>query len=1068
MNGEFEDVLPRSGRVRPVALALVVLALMMFATLLVQRQFDRVRRDEIRAVTAARANAIAAEVDTRLNFQIQAVRHTAEHIAQDTTRDEDIGERLARLQRQFDDFQALNWVDPQGIIQIVTPLRGNEPALGLSLPDLPVPSRVLARARETRKVAATPPLELAQGGTGFVFYVPVLAEGHLHGFVNGVIRSDRLLAQVFGPRLGNSHVLDIRDATGEKLFRSPGVASDYTVERAVRVADRRWILSLSPTQSSITASGPAQGRVILGLGGALALSMSFLSYAALVRQRALEQSEERFAFAMEGASEGLWDWNLETGEIYFSPRYFLMLGYRPEDMANDFSTFAELVHPDDRAHALADPHVVFGGDTTVVENEFRLRHKDGSWRNILSRAFVSRRNGRAVRMVGTHLDVTESHRQQRRLFEAERLTREGIEALPVGFAYFDPQGKLVLWNTRFPDLLPSPCATVEIGLPFEHVLRCIAPQVAAANECKDAGDFVQRRRAAIAEGGGHWVGQYPDGRRITAYEHPTSSGGFITVLLDVTERVAAEEALRQSQKRLEEAVRIARLGSWSVHPDQRLEVSPEACEILGMTPQQLSGRITDLEPYVHPDDWQRMRDAFAAAWKGGAPYDFVHRAIMPSGEIRTLRERGEILRDAEGTFLGMSGSVQDITEQARLESQLHQAQKMEAIGQLTGGLAHDFNNLLAVILGNAELLQEDFPDSQPLCTAIIRASRRGAEIAQRLLTFARRQPIWPEPVDIAGLARDIHALSARTLGDTIEVRLDLPDDLWFAATDSGQAENALLNLALNARDAMPEGGRLLIACENVSLARREADGLGLEPGDYVRLSVRDEGAGMSEAVRARAFDPFFTTKEHGKGTGLGLSMAYGFARQSNGAIEIESSEGVGTCVNLFLPRAAAPESTESTAAAVLGDASAPGNSTVLVIEDEPDVRRMTCHLLRGEGYSVLEAADADSALEIVATHPEISLLLSDVMLPGRLLGPALAEKIRRLRPELRVVFMSGFADARSDPGSALPPGAPLLRKPFRKIELTEAVARALRHQDRSARGRAGRMIAFPAVTRLHP
>jgi nitrogen-specific signal transduction histidine kinase/CheY-like chemotaxis protein len=397
-----------------------------------------------------------------------------------------------------------------------------------------------------------------------------------------------------------------------------------------------------------------------------------------------------------------------------------------------------------------------------------------------------------------------------------------------------------------------------------------------------------------------------------------------------------------------------------------------------------------------------------------------------------------------------TGFAHDLTARKRLERELRQAQKMEAVGQLTGGVAHDFNNLLTVVLGNLEMLEERLAGEDDL--ALLRdareAARLGAELTGRLLAFARRQPLRPRAVDLGQAVPEAAALLRRTLGEAVELRTVLAPGLPPVLADPGQLQNALLNLAINARDAMPAGGRLTIEAAEAELDADAAETRpGLRPGRYVTLAVADTGAGMAPEVRERAFEPFFTTKGPGAGSGLGLSMVYGFARQSGGHAEIYSEPGLGTVVSLYLPRAEGAGDDAGGAAGRAPASAWPGRGeTVLVAEDEPGVRRVTARRLRGLGYAVLEAADGPSALAVMERHPEVALLLTDMVMPGGMTGAALAAAARARRPGLAVVVVSGYAAPESLDG--LPEGTAWLRKPYAAADLARTLRRALDPEDR--------------------
>ncbi len=391
-------------------------------------------------------------------------------------------------------------------------------------------------------------------------------------------------------------------------------------------------------------------------------------------------------------------------------------------------------------------------------------------------------------------------------------------------------------------------------------------------------------------------------------------------------------------------------------------------------------------------------------------------------------------------------TVTDMTKRAQAEGVLREAQKMQAIGQLTGGIAHDFNNLLTVILGNLEFMRSRPDCDEPTKARIERATwaaQRGATLTSQLLAFARKQPLAPAPIDLGATMPDLVPLLRRTLGEHIDVRYVETAGLWPALADPAQLESAVLNLALNARDAMPGGGRLTIELANKVLdedyARSHAE---VMPGDYAMLAVSDTGHGMTPEVAARVFEPFFTTKPDGKGTGLGLAMVFGFVKQSCGHAKIYSEPGQGTTVRLYLPRAIGGE---PVARQQSGPIELPrGTATVLVVEDEPAVREIAVAILADLGYRVLEAADGEQALQVFGAHAaEVDLLLTDVVLPGQVRGRELAERIQAIRPAVRVLFMSGYTENSIVHHGRLDDGVQLISKPFKREQLARKVQEAL-------------------------
>jgi PAS domain S-box-containing protein len=395
------------------------------------------------------------------------------------------------------------------------------------------------------------------------------------------------------------------------------------------------------------------------------------------------------------------------------------------------------------------------------------------------------------------------------------------------------------------------------------------------------------------------------------------------------------------------------------------------------------------------------------------------------------------MHDSQGELIGFAKVTRDLTERRAAEEQLRQVQKMESVGQLTGGVAHDFNNLLTVIIGNLDALQrhlrEPAPDTERLKRSVdnaMRGARRGESLTQRLLAFSRQQPLEPRPVDIGRLVAGMSDLLRRTLGEQVAIETALSGGLWQVEVDPNQLEVAILNLAVNARDAMPDGGKLTLETANVFLDQAYAAGQSeVVPGQYVQLAITDSGAGMTREVQAKAFDPFFTTKDVGQGTGLGLSQVYGFVKQSRGHVKIYSEVGQGTTIKIYLPRLQAEQPIENPVPAAV-PVRGRSNETILVVEDDEDVRASTTEMLRELDYTVIEASNARDGLQLLDRHPEICLLFTDVGLPGGMNGRQLADEARRRRSSLRILFASGYARNAIVHDGRLDPGVELITKPF--------------------------------------
>jgi PAS domain S-box-containing protein len=513
---------------------------------------------------------------------------------------------------------------------------------------------------------------------------------------------------------------------------------------------------------------------------------------------------------------------------------------------------------------------------------------------------------------------------------------------------------------------------------------------------------------------------------------------------DLERRVEERTAeLQERQFQLARAQSLAHLGNWRWRIGaETVEWSEEMYRIFGVETEQFVPTVASILGAVHRDDRVRLRSVFSQSAADQQPLQAEFRIRRPDGEERHCWMEAQHQRDDHGV-VAVFGIWQDITERTTMAAQLHQAQKMEAVGQLTGGVAHDFNNLISVMVGNLDLALEQLPEQsevRPLVDMALSASLQGADLTRQLLAFSRKQQLRPKAIDINELVLRTSTLLRRTIGERIEIKTAFNAELWPAEADPSQVESALINLAINARDAMPSGGSLLIETANMPLdGSYVAENSDLTPGDYVMLAVTDTGTGIPPNVLSRVFEPFFTTKEVGKGTGLGLSMVYGFAKQSGGHLKIYSEVGHGTTVRLYLPRARVEVVREQAPQSAAKDATAPGE-TILVVEDNPSVRATVVQLLKTLRYSVLEAEDSRRAIEILSTpQQKIDLLFTDIVMPGGMSGSELAKRAREIRPELKVLYTSGFTETSIRSGNTLASTDPILSKPYRRQELAQKI-----------------------------
>ena len=652
----------------------------------------------------------------------------------------------------------------------------------------------------------------------------------------------------------------------------------------------------------------------------------------------------------------------------------------------------------------------------------------------------------------------------------------GLNLLDQGVTVYDADLKLLFWNEPFLRLLGFPAELAAVGAPFEQFIRYnvdrgeygpgdpeqqVAERVAAARDFR--AHATERRR--------------PDGRLLRMLGAPLPHHGFITLYSDITELRAQETLIQQQNTQLEDRVRrrteqlenanagLRALSAENQRNAAALQRSEARIRLITDTIPALIGYFDRRHVYQYANkgysDWfgvpereipgkpipQVIGDELYALVRADVERALTGQAVTYEYSIerrgRMLHARSTLVPEIgpDGEVLGCFVFSYDTSDQKRLQAALVQAQRMEAIGQLTGGLAHDFNNLLTVMIGNLGPLQERRPDDPDLAEYVepaLRAARRGERLIQRLLSFSRRQALEPRAVDLVGIVTGMMKLIRRSLPESITVATHFTEDSLFVWADAAQLENAVLNFAINARDAMPEGGTLRLAAERTAIAGEAATEHDLAPGHYVELAVTDTGCGMDDATLAQVFEPFFTTKRADLGGGLGLSMVHRFVRQSGGAIRIASKVGAGTTVTVLLPVApdAAPEAPVEDSAAPEGLVDRP---LILLVEDNAEVRRVIRMQLNRLGHPVVEAENGPQAVDMLEQIDGIGAVLTDLLMPGGMSGRDVAARAAALRPGIPVIMMSGYAQDAADGGH----GHPVLQKPLDAVTLRRTLAGAL-------------------------
>jgi PAS domain S-box-containing protein len=640
-----------------------------------------------------------------------------------------------------------------------------------------------------------------------------------------------------------------------------------------------------------------------------------------------------------------------------------------------------------------------------------------------------------VRLVGVLRRQAASERDHHA--EREQRFSAVVESSKDAIITITLDGTITAWNKAAEDLFGYSAAEA-VGQPISLIV--------SPDQRSEVADIIAR--IADGEAIDHYetVRLHRDGRKVevsVSISPIRSAAGEIVgaskIVSDLTESKRTRSAL---DREIEERQRIFETSQdlilVSDSAGNLIQVSPSVTAILGYRPDEIVGH-NGIE-FVHPDDLQAARQEMRKARNGELIRSFETRYHHKDGHAVTLNWMGTWSEAVQRHFF----IGRDLTEKRAAEAQLRQAQKMESIGQLTGGIAHDFNNILTVVSGAVGILAETLTDPELVSIAnmIDEAAGRGAQLTKQLLAFARKQPLQPREIDVNALLLESAKLLRPTLGEQIEILPKLAKDVWPALADPNHLSTAILNLALNARDAMPRGGKLTIETLNISLDDGYASMNGdAAVGDYVLIAVSDTGSGIPAALLDKVFDPFFTTKEVGKGTGLGLSMVFGFVKQSGGHIKVYSEEGHGTTIKIYLPR--------STGAGQTADETRPqtrierGSETVLIVEDDALVRRYVVNQIASLGYTTLEAANAAQALNIIDTDASVDLLFTDVIMPGSMNGRQLADETLKRRPSLKTLFTSGYTENAIIHHGRLDPGVLLLAKPYRKVELARMIRVAL-------------------------
>jgi len=841
------------------------------------------------------------------------------------------------------------------------------------------------------------------------------------------------------------------------LFSAIRKALDDIPEAELEAVRRRWMSLELPS-----GLDPETKRLLLLTAlFALALVLGLAVVSWLLKRRLDEQVEtlrtaqgelvaqsERLALAAEATRAGIWEYAPATGQAHYSSQWYAMLGYPAEPRVASLSDWARLVHPDDRPRSQEAflGYLAQGGQEAFAA-EFRMRDAEGSYRWVLCKGRVVERDaqGRPRRVVGLNVDVQAVKDVAEELRRSEELHRSLLSAIPDVVLRTSPTGEIVYVNDVDAPLLRAWGGREAIlGRSIEELL------VTEDDGARGAGAHPGLREYRAVGASGEAVVCEVNGDVLR--EADGRPEGMVHVIRDITARRRAQQALEESELRFRRLCELAPIPMACLALDGRvLDLNHRFVQVLGYT-------LADL---AEPEGWWRLaypdesyRDQVRAAWDVSMTQAFAGTSEFGPSDLRVTGKDG-VTRPLQLTagligdrilvgFFALTDRARAEEERELLQERLLQAQKMEAVGRLAGGVAHDFNNMLGVILGHAELARLGIPLDHALqrdLEAIQSAATRSVELTRQLLAFARKQTAAPRVLDLDETVGGLIRMLRRIIGEDIALEWRPGQGGWRVRLDPAQVDQILVNLCVNARDAAARQGRVVI--ETAPVVLDEAWCLehpGSAPGEYVRLAVTDDGRGMDEATLARVFEPFFTTKELGRGTGLGLATVYGIVQQNGGFVDVQSTPGQGSTFAVHLPRCVASPEVDP----VPPDATPPParGETVLVVEDEPAILYVARTGLERLGYTVLTAPTPAQALAIATGGEPLDLLLTDVVMP-EMNGRELADRLRTRHPGLRCLFMSGYtADVIAHQG-VLEEGGHFLQKPFTTPALASSVRTAL-------------------------
>jgi len=765
---------------------------------------------------------------------------------------------------------------------------------------------------------------------------------------------------------------------------------------------------------------------------------------------ALRESEARFKTLFEHAPDAFFLMNQQGKFLDVNRSVEELSGYdREEAIGQDYR---ELGFFDEQQNLMAQTLLSQGVDGIPMGPvEFSLRRKDGGVVFIEIKGLPMRIQGESL-LLGIARDITARKRAEAALRDSEERYRTLFETSPDALIVMDLDMNLIMANQRSMEMIGYDSLEQAMSRRgIDNFAWEDRPRVmATVKEMMATGRTQTFETTMVRRDGARFPSLNSAALIQDAAGNPQA---ILGVARDITGIKETEADLRESMQKFRLISETIQDVFWISTPgiEKMVYVSPAYEEIWGRPLAELVQSPQTFLEGVHPEDREQVRAEILANEACGTPWSHEYRVVKPDGAVRWIQGRGFPVQDDQGRIIWYTGVATDVTERKTLEQQFLQAQKMEAVGRLAGGVAHDFNNLLMAIMGYGELMRSKVNQKDPLyghLENIIKAGDKAVALVQQLLAFSRRQIVHPQLIDLRQVLVDLEPMLRRLIGEDIELEILTGPRPAAMRGDSGHLGQVIMNLVVNARDAMPRGGRLTIeaAAVDFSLGCHTRFGL-TPPGAYVALKVRDTGEGMDEATQARIFEPFFSTKEPGKGTGLGLSTVYGIVKQSGGYLDVDSEPGKGSAFIIHLPRLEAPVQQPKVTMAIIEGLR--GEETILLVEDEDVLRIMLAKFLRLYGYAVLEARHGGEALLICERHQgPIHLLVTDVVMP-QMSGRELADRLAPLRREMQVLYMSGYTDDEVVHHGVRDSSVSFLQKPFKPIELARQVRGILERQSQA-------------------